>query len=441
MPAALSDDVLGSPRFEPLRVLGEGGSGIVYEVRVRSGPKLDSQTLALKVLRAELAPSERERRRFLAEAERMQRLHAPGLVSLLESGVLPDGRPYLAMPLLDGETLAEKLKRGPLPVSVAMRYFDVLSSAVDALHASGMVHRDIKPENIIVVNDAPVLLDFGIARDIEEVTTTTTSEGRVRGTPAYMAPERFFGAPASIRSDVYELGIVLYMMLVGRLPWGTEANATERLNPQNPREAGAHIAKTVATVIVRALSTRPEIRPETARQFAEEVASAADESGAPSHRTLEVAIEPKEDVSPSSVTTGRGLPHSSFPSNPNARASRSRSQLLGIGVTAMASALAIAAAYGWRRGPPATEGTPRYAPSTLFVAPSMSTVVVDAGSALTPVASAAMTGQTAMTATQRAAVSPRATASGARVRSPALATASAPAPTSADLGRYFEDRN
>ncbi len=186
MPAVrLSQNVLGSPRFEPLRVLGEGGSGIVYEVRDRS---VAGETFALKVLRAELAPSEKERRRFLAEAERMQRLDADGLVKLLESGLLPDGRPYLAMPLLDGETLADRLERGPLPALVAARYFAKLASAVHALHQAGMVHRDVKPENVMLVDDSPVLLDVGIARDIDDSATTTTVEGRVRGTPAYMAP-------------------------------------------------------------------------------------------------------------------------------------------------------------------------------------------------------------------------------------------------------------
>ncbi|CAN5916315.1 hypothetical protein BH11MYX4_BH11MYX4_62340 [soil metagenome] len=291
MPAArLSEDVLGSPQFEPLRVLGEGGSGIVYEVRVRSGLVARPETLALKVLRAELAPSEKERRRFLAEAERMQRLDAPGLVPLLEWGLLPDGRPYLAMPLLDGETLAERLKRGPLPAALAARYFASLASAVHALHEAGMVHRDVKPENVMLVGDSPVLLDFGIARDIDDGATTTTVEGRVRGTPAYMAPERFFGAPASVRSDVYELGVVLYMMLVGRLPWGSEKNVTDRLNPANPRDAGADVSRSLATLILRALSTRPEVRPATALELARDVAAAAGESKDASRRTLDIEI-------------------------------------------------------------------------------------------------------------------------------------------------------
>lgn len=278
MRSALPDNVLGSPRFEPLRVLGEGGGGIVYAVKIRSGVDVDekrpARAVALKVLRAELAPSERERRRFLEEAERMQRVDAPGLVKLLEAGLLPDGRPYLAMPLLEGETLAARLRRGPLPAETAVRHFGILARAVQALHDAGMVHRDVKPENIMLVDDAPVLLDFGIARDIDDDTTTTTAEGRVRGTPAYMAPERFFGAAASVRSDVYELGVVLYTMLVGRLPWGSEKNVTDRLNPASPRDAGADVSGALARVILGALSTRPEMRPASAQALATDVAEA-----------------------------------------------------------------------------------------------------------------------------------------------------------------------
>jgi len=255
---------LGSPRFEVTNILGEGGSGVVYEARVKTASG-DDEIVALKVLRAELAPSERERRRFLEESERMQRVKHPGLVRLLDAGLLPDGRPFLAMPRLGGETLAARLRRGPIPVRTAVKWFAVLARAVHALHEAGMVHRDIKPENVILEEEGPVLLDFGIARDLDEDdASTTTAEGRIRGTPAYMAPERFFGAAASVRSDVYELAVVLYMMLVGRLPWGSEKNVTERLDPKSPEDVNAALAG----LILRALSTRPEVRPASAEELA-----------------------------------------------------------------------------------------------------------------------------------------------------------------------------
>ncbi len=140
-----------------------------------------------------------------------------------------------------------------------------------------------------------------------------------------MAPERFFGAPASVRSDVYELGVVLYMMLVGRLPWGSEKNVTDRLNPANPRDAGADVSRTLATVILRALSTRPEVRPATAVELARDVAAAAGESSAPSRRTLDVEMQ---EAPEQARTTTRVLEAISDAPRRPAPQARSRGRLL-----------------------------------------------------------------------------------------------------------------
>ena len=431
MLVARSENVLGSPRFEAVRVLGEGGSGIVYEVRIQSGVDEKRPTVALKVLRAEHAPSERERRRFLEEAERMQRLDAPGLVKLLEAGLLPDGRPYLAMPLLDGETLAARLRRGPLPAATAVRYFGVLARAVHALHVAGMVHRDVKPENVMVVDDSPVLLDFGIARDIDDDTTTTTAEGRVRGTPAYMAPERFFGAAASVRSDVYELGVVLYTMLVGRLPWGSEKNVTERLNPASPRDAGADVSSSLATVILRALSTRPEVRPGSAEELAREVAAAAADAAAPSRQTVDVEIQTAPagagaiDRVTERVADGRS-------NRPDATVDPTRPGRRTIVVVTVLCVLAAAAAFGARAlrvDPVATVPAitpPAPAPTACAIA---SASVAPALAPTSAPASAPASGPLASTARTAA--------------KPAPQPAPQPAPTSSassDPARYFEDR-
>ena len=446
MPAArLSENVLGSPRFEPLRVLGEGGSGIVYEVRDRSG-----ETFALKVLRAELAPSEKERRRFLAEAERMQRLDADGLVPLRESGLLPDGRPYLAMPLLDGETLAERLRRGPLPPLVAARYFAVLASAVHALHEAGMVHRDVKPENVMLVGDSPVLLDFGIARDIDDGATTTTVEGRVRGTPAYMAPERFFGAPASVRSDVYELGVVLYMMLVGRLPWGSEKNVTDRLNPANPRDVGADVSRGLATVILRALSTRPEVRPATALELAEDVAAAAGESKDASRRTVDIEIQASADSLARRATEAQ--PRRAVSQAPGALPRTARGLRLVAFTCVVAAAAGLGARMVGRSAPPAAAAaatspapTSRAAIAAANLAPVAIAATETAGApAATSRATAAITSaRGAKARDERAQAAPPAHGSRAPDSAHDGATRAATPSVSAPLvdpGKFYEDR-
>src|SRR5262249_41832980 len=129
------------------RILGEGGSGIVYAAR------RGAEDLALKVLRPDLALSEREITAFVAEAHRAQRVTHSSLLPILDAGILPDGRPYLAMPRLKGESLAERIKRGPMPFGKALRLFRGLAGAVQTLHEAGLIHRDIKPENVFVVGD------------------------------------------------------------------------------------------------------------------------------------------------------------------------------------------------------------------------------------------------------------------------------------------------
>jgi serine/threonine protein kinase len=275
-------------------VLGEGGSGIVYEAT------WGHRRVALKVLRDELLATARERERFLAEAALLQAVDHPGVVKVLGTGTLPDGRPYLAMEHLDGESLARRIARGPLELAGALALFHQLASAVAALHQRNLVHRDIKPENILVTGGHAVLLDFGIAKPEFAPASTTTQEGSVRGTPAYMAPERFFGAPATVATDVYELAVVLYMMLVGRLPWANVDDPSARLNPPRPSELGRALPAAVETVLAGALSTRAEVRPRSIDELAALVRAAADSNDPRPRVTAELGTRP---VSQEATTT------------------------------------------------------------------------------------------------------------------------------------------
>jgi serine/threonine-protein kinase len=304
-------------------IIGEGGSGTVYAATK------EGRELAVKLLRVSIAQSAREQKRFVDEAERMRRVKHPGLVALVDSGVMPDGRPFIAMPRLYGETLGHRLQRGPIPLPRALAMFEVLAGAVHALHSAGLVHRDIKPENIFLEVDRatlgvaatgkvpavgpdrdvdvfcrPVLLDLGIAQEQEGVASTTTLAGQTRGTPAYMAPERFFGASATTRSDIYELAVTLYAMLVGHLPW-REAQGADRLAPLDPAERGVALPAGITRAILGALSTRPEARPRTVQAFAAAVAASATE-GDPEHRTtapLATSYPPPAAATPAAVET------------------------------------------------------------------------------------------------------------------------------------------
>ena len=248
--------------FEIDGILGEGGSSVVYAAR------WGAREIALKVIQAEGPVTEADRTRFLAEAERMQRVVHSSLISLLGAGFLPDGRPYIAMPRLRGRTLADH--SAPIAIEQALALFEDVVHGVSALHAAGLVHRDIKPQNIMWVEpeDRLVLLDLGIAREIDASPSTTTRAGFSRGTPAYMAPERLFGQSATLRSDLYELALVLVVMLLGRLPW-EEGDPQGRMLPDLSASGpnGALIPQALAPTLARALSLDVERRPSSANEL------------------------------------------------------------------------------------------------------------------------------------------------------------------------------
>ena len=284
-------------------MLGVGGSAVVYAA------SLDGVPVALKVPRLGDTLTPREQARFLREARMLARVRHEGVIEVVDSGRLSDGRPYVATRRYDGETLAALLaRRGKLPVDHALRLFEQLAEAAGALHDEGLVHRDIKPENVLVTHDAQrvKLLDLGIAKDLNTEDSTTTRAGISRGTPATMAPERFLGAAASVRTDVYELAVVLYAMLVGRLPWPNATDAEARLMPSLPAELGVELPTALSDEIMRSLSTRAERRPVNAHELGKCILEAARavESDAPRH-TLKLAIRGPSDASTAGKKDGQ----------------------------------------------------------------------------------------------------------------------------------------
>ena len=330
-------------------VLGEGGSGTVYDAM------WGHRRVALKVLRRELLKTEREQERFLAEASLLQSVDHPGVVKVLGSGSLPDGRPYLAMEHLDGEPLAARVARGALPLPDALALFDQLASAVHALHLRGLVHRDIKPENIILTGAYAVLLDFGIAKAENAPASTITQEGSIRGTPAYMAPERFFGAAASPATDVYELAVVFYAMVTGRLPWSNAADPSARLNPPPPSALGHPLPPPLESVLLQALSTRAEARPPSIAELARAVHGAAGETLAPRH-TLDL---PPLPPAPAAVAAPVAL-----------RPRRRRLIALGVGLAALAALAVVLAVVLPREDGEDKPAAPASGPAATAAAPA-----------------------------------------------------------------------
>ena len=273
--------VLAGTSYRLLRVIGEGSSGVVYEAEhIELGRKV-----AIKLLSPEHASATDAIDRFRREARAIAKLSHPNLALLYDFGKSLDGRVFLAMELLGGETLDKRLKQGAFEWREAMRLGVEVARALEAAHGAAVVHRDLKPANLFLTEGGGVkLLDFGVAMALAETTSdasgTTTqdgaasprAEGRQRGfaifgTPEYMAPEQVAGEPVDGRCDLYALGCVLYELVTGvRVFSGTSSvvvmgkQLRELAEGPRARMPARNIPLDVEAVIMRALAKRPADR-------------------------------------------------------------------------------------------------------------------------------------------------------------------------------------
>lgn len=208
------------------KLLGEGGMGSVF-----AGVQLSlDRPVAIKVMQPEVAKSEDARKRFSREARLTARLNHPNTIKLFEFGETEDGMVFLVMELLDGQELADIIEKdGALAPLRAVNIAAQVAKALRAGHKLGIVHRDLKPGNVRITHDddeqeRAIVLDFGFAKKIDEsVSQRVTSSGTILGTPAYMSPEQAQGKPVDTQSDVYSLGIILFEMLTGRVPFASKS--------------------------------------------------------------------------------------------------------------------------------------------------------------------------------------------------------------------------
>jgi tetratricopeptide (TPR) repeat protein/class 3 adenylate cyclase len=199
--------------YEIIDKLSDGGMGVVYRAR---DTRLD-RVVALKFLLPQFSYSDVAERRFIMEAKAAAALDHPNICTVHEIGEAGDGRLFISMPLYDGESLKAKLTRGPLEAPQAIDYTRQVCHGLAKAHERGIVHRDIKPANVLVTDDGLVkIVDFGIAK-LADVTMTAT--GGVIGTVSYMSPEQADGAKVDHRSDIFSVGVMLYEMLSGTLPF------------------------------------------------------------------------------------------------------------------------------------------------------------------------------------------------------------------------------
>ena len=208
-------------RYRVIEQIGEGGMG---RVLLASDDTL-RRKVALKTMKR---TDKSSRRRFLREARAAARVSHPNVCPIFEVG--EEGRrPFLAMELLPGETLAARLRRGPLPLTEAMDLAQDLLAALGALHDAGIVHRDVKPSNLFLTPHGGKLLDFGLARELPgdvaralATATDLTRPGLIIGTPGYMAPEQILGQPVDPRADLFAAGAILFEALTGQRPFQGE---------------------------------------------------------------------------------------------------------------------------------------------------------------------------------------------------------------------------
>ena len=258
---------LADSRYTIGGLLGSGGMGEVYLAR----DKALGRDVALKVLREQYSGSEEFKVRFRHEAENAASLSHPNVVTVYDRGEDPlDGTPYIAMEYLKGGTLADRLARkGPLDPYEAARIARQIALALGHAHAHGVIHRDVKPHNVFMTGEyfdtagAVKVGDFGIARATEATAMTETSF--VIGSVRYLSPEQAMGEPVGPRSDLYSLGVVLYQMLTGRVPFDAEGPITIAIKhiteaPAPPKESDPRIPEGLEAVTLKLLSKDPASR-------------------------------------------------------------------------------------------------------------------------------------------------------------------------------------
>jgi serine/threonine protein kinase len=261
------------PGYDILGELGRGGMGVVYRARQQDLDRL----VALKMILAGAYAGSAERERFRAEALAVARLQHPNVVQVFAVGEHA-GRPFLALELVQGGSLAGRLRGGPLPPRQAAALAERLARAVQAAHEAGVIHRDLKPANILLTADGqPKVTDFGLAKRLDEQTAATPT-GAILGTPAYMAPEQAGGQRGKVgpAADVWALGAILYELLTGRPPFqaATPLDTVLRVlndNPVPPRQIQSQTPRELETICLKCLGKEPRQRYGSARDLADDL--------------------------------------------------------------------------------------------------------------------------------------------------------------------------
>jgi serine/threonine protein kinase len=284
MPDAVIGTTAGNYRI--LDKISDGGMGTVY----RAEHVMIGQRVAIKVLQPDLTHNREIVGRFFNEAKATSAIKHPGIVVVLDFGYLESGLAYIVMELLEGMTLARRIKmRGAMPEGEAAALLRGVCSGLSAAHDKGIIHRDLKPDNLFLIEDADVvggerikILDFGIAKltDIGSAHAATKT-GAVMGTPTYMSPEQCRGSgDVDVRADIYSLGCIFYQLLTGKPPFAMEGAGEVigmhlYVQPEPPSRHQLGISPDTEALVMSMLQKDPALRPQTARDLGQSLAAIA----------------------------------------------------------------------------------------------------------------------------------------------------------------------
>ncbi|HAV75789.1 MAG TPA: hypothetical protein DCX53_00385 [Anaerolineae bacterium] len=298
--------------YQIIDQIGQGGMATVYKAYQ---PSMD-RNVAIKILPRQLAESAEFTQRFQQEARFIAKLEHPHILPVFDYGE-SEGVAYLVMRYLEAGTLKEKMVTGrPLPLDEIDRLFTQLAGALSYAHSFGIVHRDLKPSNALIDSHGNLFLtDFGIAKLLESASPRLTQTDAIMGTPAYISPEQAQATHVDQRSDIYSLGIILYEMVAGRVPFVADTplavilqHVSDPLPP--PSTINANIPEAIEQVILKSLAKHPEDRFNTVTEFSSAWKSALDATKA-SRPAPETIVEP---VSSKRTSTGQTQPkHATVP--------------------------------------------------------------------------------------------------------------------------------